>query len=113
MCLIEGKEHDLPIKKAPLSSSADGSALIQSTSASVPSTPCWCSDMALNALKIQRARGCMAASLRTQSILTTIREQGRVARRRFGRDEVSAVAAVLFGYAVRSQRTVEAFRIRS
>lgn len=42
-------------------------------------------------------------------MLTAIEEQVRFARRRFGRYEVIDFVAVLFGYAVSGERTLEAF----
>src|SRR5712692_11176406 len=42
-------------------------------------------------------------------VLSAIAEQVRFARRRFGRYEVIDFVAVLFGYAISSERTLEAF----
>ena len=42
-------------------------------------------------------------------MLTAIEEQVRFARRRFGRYEMIDFVAVLFGYAVSGERTLEAF----
>jgi len=47
--------------------------------------------------------------LQRQGVLTAIEEQVRFARRRFGRYEVIDFVAVLFGYAVSGERTLEAF----
>ena len=47
--------------------------------------------------------------LRKHGILTKISEEVRVARRRFGRYEVIDFLAVLFGYAISGERTLEAF----
>ncbi len=81
-----------------MTSIADGSVIIQSTSESVPSTPCWFGEVAM-----------MAAYLRKHGILTKISEQVRFARRRFGYYEVIDFVAVLFGYAISSERTLEEF----
>ena len=51
----------------------------------------------------------MAAYLRQQGVLTKIAERVRFARRRFGRYEVIDFLAVLFGYAMSGERTLEAF----
>src|SRR5579875_975370 len=47
--------------------------------------------------------------LRKQGTLTRISERVRLARRRFGRYEVIDFLAVLFGYAISGERTLEAF----
>src|SRR5215831_3111921 len=47
--------------------------------------------------------------LQRQGVLATIEEQVHFARRRFGRYEVIDFVAVLFGYAVSGERTLEAF----
>ncbi len=51
----------------------------------------------------------MTAYLRKHGILTKISERVRFARRRFGQYEVIDFMAVLFGYAIRSERTLEEF----
>src|SRR5215469_16308360 len=51
----------------------------------------------------------MAEYLRKQGILTKISEHVRFARRRFGRYEVIDFLAVLFGYAISGERTLEEF----
>ena len=81
-----------------MTSIADSSVLIQTSSASVPSPPAWFGEVVL-----------LAAYLRQQGILTKISERVRVARRRFGRYEVIDFLAVLFGYAISGERTLEAF----
>ena len=47
--------------------------------------------------------------LRKHAVLTKISEAVRFARRRFGRYEVIDFLAVLFGYAISGERTLEAF----
>ena len=71
---------------------------IQTSSPSVPSVPCWFGEVTL-----------IAHHLKRQDLLAAIEEQVRFARRCFGRYEVIDFAAVLFGYAASSQRTLEAF----
>jgi hypothetical protein len=85
-------------KEVPMTSIADGAVIIQTSSESVPSTPCWFGEVVL-----------MAAHLRKHDILTKIAERVRFARRRFGRYEVIDFLAVLLGYAISGERTLEAF----
>lgn len=81
-----------------MNSIADGSIIIQSTSESVPSTPCWFGEVVL-----------MAAYLRKHGILKKISERVRFARRRFGQYEVIDFVVVLFGYTLSGERTLEMF----
>jgi hypothetical protein len=81
-----------------MTSIADGAVSIQTSSESAPSTPSWFGEVAL-----------MAAYLRKQGVLTKISERVRFARRRFGHYEVIDFLAVLFGYAISGERTLEAF----
>ena len=81
-----------------MTSIADGSVIIQTSSESVPAPPSWFGEVAL-----------MAVHLRKHGVLTKISEQVRFARRRFGRYEVIDFLAVLFGYAISGERTLEAF----
>ena len=71
---------------------------IQTSAHSVPTPPSWFGEIILMAHHLQR-----------QEVLTAIEEQVRFARRRFGRYDVIDFVAVLFGYAVSSERTLEAF----
>jgi len=77
---------------------ADGSVIIQTSAASVPSTPSWFGEVVL-----------MAAHLRKHGVLTKISAGVRFARRRFGRYDVIDFLAVLFGYAISGEPTLEAF----
>ncbi len=81
-----------------MTSIADGSVIIQTSAASVPSTPSWFGEVVL-----------MAAHLRKHGVLTKISEGVRFARRRFGRYDVIDFLAVLFGYAISGEHTLEAF----
>jgi len=81
-----------------MNSIADGSVIIQTYSQPVPSTPPWFGEVAL-----------IVQHLRRQGILEAICEQVRFARRRFGHYEVIDFVAVLFGYAISGERTLEAF----
>ncbi len=81
-----------------MSSIADGSVIIQSSSESVPCPPPWFGEIVL-----------LVAHLKTQGVLTQIGECVQFTRRRFGRYEVIDFLAVFFGYAVSFERTLEAF----
>src|SRR5579885_1511173 len=77
---------------------ADGSVHIQTSSDVQFATPSWLGEVAL-----------LASHLRKQGILNKISERVRFARRRFGRYDVLDFLAVLFGYAISGERTLEAF----
>jgi hypothetical protein len=77
---------------------ADGSVLIQTAAHSVPSTPSWFGEVTL-----------IVEHLRKQGALAAISERVHFARRRFGRYEVMDLLAILFGYALSGERTLEAF----
>src|SRR5260370_18523375 len=81
-----------------MSSIADSSVIIQTSAQSVPSTPSWLGEVTL-----------IAHFLRCQGVLSSIEEQVRFARRRFGHYEVIDFVAVLIGYAISSEHTLEAF----
>jgi hypothetical protein len=81
-----------------MTSIANGSVNIQTTSESNPSTPSWFGEVVL-----------ISRYLRKHHVLTKISEGVRFARRRFGRYEVIDFLAVLFGYAISGERTLEAF----
>src|SRR2546430_13529715 len=86
------------LKEAHMTSIADGSVHIQTSAESVPSTPSWFGEVVL-----------MAAYLRKHDVLTKVAEHVHFARRRFGRYEVIDFLAVLFGYAISGERTLEGF----
>ena len=81
-----------------MSSIASVAVHIQTSPQSIPSTPSWLGEITLIVHHVQR-----------QGALAAIEEQVLFARRRFGRYEVIDFLAVLFGYAVSSERTLEAF----
>lgn len=81
-----------------MSSIVDGSVCIQTSAEAQTATPSWLGEVAL-----------VASHLQKQGILNKIRERVRFARRRFGRDDVLDFLAVLFGYAISGERTLEAF----
>ncbi len=81
-----------------MTSIANGSVKIQTTAQSTPSPPAWFGEVVL-----------LAAHLRQHDLLTKIVERVRFARRRFGRYEVIDFLAILFGYAISGERTLETF----
>lgn len=81
-----------------MSNIADPSVIIQSSSQEVFRPPAWFGEVVL-----------IVTHLRTQGILSQICERVRFARPRFGRYEVLDFLAVLFGYAISGERTLEAF----
>src|SRR5579875_2866339 len=81
-----------------MTSIADGAVQIQTCPESVASTPSWFGEVVL-----------LAAHLRQQGVLSKISERVRFARRRFGHYEVIDFLAVLFGYAISGERTLELF----
>jgi sorbitol-specific phosphotransferase system component IIBC len=86
------------IKEIYMNSITDSTVIIQTTSHSVPSTPSRFGEMVV-----------IAQSLRRRSVPAKISERAHFARRRFGRYEIIDFLAVLFGYAVSGERTLEAF----
>src|SRR5256885_12585599 len=81
-----------------MTSIANSSVIIQISSESVPSPPGWLGEVVL-----------LVEHLRKQGVLAAIEERVRFARRRFGHYEVIDFLAVLFGYAISGERTLEAF----
>ncbi len=81
-----------------MTSIADNSVKIQTTSESNPSTPAWFGEVVL-----------ISSYLRKHGVLSKINEGVRFARRRFGRYEGIDFLAVLFGYAISGERTLEEF----
>jgi len=98
MCLLNEEVQPILIKEIDMDSIADGSVIVQSSCQSVPSAPPWFGEVAL-----------IAQHLRKHEILSTIAERVRFTRRRFGHYEVIDFVAVLFGYAISGERTLEAF----
>src|SRR5437016_8672356 len=92
------KNKSVPNREVDMTSIADSSVIIQTSSESVPATPSWFGEVAL-----------LIPYLRKQGVLAAISSQVRLARRRFGRCEVIEFLAVLFDYAISGERTLEAF----
>src|SRR6266702_1282043 len=98
MCLLKRKNQLVLNKEGDMTSIADGSVNIQTTSESNLATPCWFGEAVL-----------LTAHLRKHGVLSKINEQVHFARRRLGRYEVIDFLAVLFGYAISGERTLEEF----
>jgi hypothetical protein len=81
-----------------MTSIASSSVSIQTSSSSSPIPPPWFGEVAL-----------LVSHLRRQGVLDAIAEQVRFVRRRFGHFEVLDFVAVLFGYAISGERTLQAF----
>jgi hypothetical protein len=79
-------------------SHTDGGVIVQTSTESVPSPPSWFGEVVL-----------IVEYLRKHGVLTKISEGVRFARRRFGHYEIIDFLAVLFGYAISGERTLEAF----
>ncbi len=81
-----------------MTSIADGSVKIQTMTESNLSTPSWFGEVVV-----------ISTYLRTQGVFKKINEQVRFTRRRFGQYEVIDFLAVLFGYEILGERTLEEF----
>ena len=81
-----------------MNSITDVAVSIQTSPESVPSPPCWLGEVVL-----------IVQHLRTLGVLDAITSQVRFARRRFGHYEVIDFLAVLLGYAISGERTLEEF----
>lgn len=81
-----------------MSSITYGAVWIQTAAETEAAIPSWLGEVAL-----------VASHLQKQGILNKISERVRFARRRFGHYDVLDVLAVLFGYALSGERTLEAF----
>jgi hypothetical protein len=102
MWLLEENDHNCSQQGGPgMTSIADGSVKIQATPESNLSTPSWFGEVVV-----------ISTYLWTQGVFKKINEQARFARKRFGRDELIDFLAVLFGYAISGERTLEEFSQR-
>src|SRR6266536_2058310 len=85
-------------KETYVNSITNSTVIIQTSSHSVPSTPSWFGEVVL-----------IIEHLRKQGVLSKLSDRMRFRRRRFGQYEVIDFLAVLFGYAISGERTLEAF----
>jgi hypothetical protein len=81
-----------------MTSIANSVVTIQTSPQAIPSPPAWFGELTM-----------IARFLQQQGVLAAIAERVRFARRPFGRYEVIDFVAVLFGYAISGERTLEAF----
>ncbi len=81
-----------------MSSSAQAPVTIQTFPEPAPAVPAWFGEVTIIAHYLARL-----------GLLSTVQARVRFARRRFGRYEVIDFVAVLFGYAISGERTLEAF----
>src|SRR5438093_1934158 len=99
MCLLEENEHNSSHQGGPsMTSIADNAVKIQTTSESNFFPPSWFGEVVL-----------LCSYLQKHGVLSKINEQVRFARKRVGRYEVIDFLAVLFGYAISGERTLEEF----
>jgi hypothetical protein len=77
---------------------ASGSVTIQTSAQSEPAPPSWMGEVAL-----------IAHALRKQGVFSALADQVRFARRLFGRYEVLDFVAVLLGYTISGEHTLEVF----
>ncbi|GHO71251.1 hypothetical protein KSC_101430 [Ktedonobacter sp. SOSP1-52] len=81
-----------------MTSIVDSSIQIHTTASSSPCPPPWFGEVVL-----------VVTHLKKQGVLTKLCERVRFARKRFGRYDVVDFLAVLFGYAISGERTLEEF----
>jgi hypothetical protein len=99
MWLLEENEHNSSHQGGTsMTSIADKTVKIQTTSESNITTPAWFGEVVV-----------ISSYLQKHKVLTKINEQVRFARKRFGQYELIDFLAVLFGYAISGERTLEEF----
>jgi hypothetical protein len=99
MCILEESKHNSSQQGGTsMTSIADKTVKIQTTSASNITTPAWFGEVVV-----------ISSSLQKHKVLTKMNEQVRFARKRFGRYEIIDFFAVLFGDAISGERTLEEF----
>jgi len=81
-----------------LTSIANSPLNIQTCSQTMPSTPSWFGEVTV-----------IAHFLKRQGVLSALEERVRFARRRFGHYDLIDFVAVLLGYAISGERTLQAF----
>src|SRR5258708_17147097 len=92
------KISHFPSSGGIMSDDATSAVTIQTSSESLPSVPEWFGEVTL-----------VAHHLEQQGVLSAVSERVRFARRRFGQYEVIDFFAVLLGYALSGEPTLEAF----
>lgn len=81
-----------------MTSIVDSSVQVHTTASSFPCPPPWFGEVVL-----------VVTHFKKQGVLTKLCERVRFARNRFGRYDVVDFLAVLFGYAISGERTLEEF----
>jgi hypothetical protein len=98
MVSLKEKNHCFSNKETYMTSIVDSSVHIHTSAELAPCSPPWLGEVVL-----------LVTHLKKQGVLTNLRERVRFVRRRFGRYEVIDFLAVLFGYAISGERTLEEF----
>src|SRR5258706_1988910 len=98
MVSLKEKKSPFSDKETAMTSIVDSSVQIHTSSEWAPCPPPWFGEVVL-----------LVTHLKKQGVLSKLCEQVRFARRRFGRYEVIDFLAVLFGYAISGERTLEEF----
>src|SRR5260370_1185583 len=98
MVSLKEKKHSFSNKETSMTSIVDSSVHIHTSAEPSPCLPPWFGEFVL-----------VVTHLKKQGVLTKICERVRFARRRFGRCEIIDFLAVLFGYAISGERTLEEF----
>jgi hypothetical protein len=98
MVSLKEKKYPFSDKETAMTSIVDSSVQIHTSSELAPCPPPWFGEVVL-----------LVTHLKKQGVLTKICERVRFARRRFGRYEIIDFLAVLFGYAISGERTLEEF----
>src|SRR5260221_3101882 len=98
MVSLKEKNHCFSNKETYMTSIVDSSVHIHTSAELAPCPPPWFGEVVL-----------LVTHLKKQGVLTKLCERVRFARRRFGRYEVIDFLAVLFGYAISGERTLEEF----
>src|SRR5258707_1894331 len=98
MVSLKEKNHCFSNKETYMTSIVDSSVHIHTSAELAPCSPPWLGEVVL-----------LVTHLKKQGVLTNLCERVRFARRRFGRYEVIDFLAVLFGYAISGERTLEEF----
>src|SRR5437763_1187378 len=98
MVSLKGNHHSFPNKETYMTSIVDSAVTIHTSAELAPYSPPWFGEVVL-----------VVTHLKKQGVLTKLCEQVRFARKRFGRYEVIDFLAVLFGYAISGERTLETF----
>src|SRR6266567_5229483 len=98
MISLREKNHLLPNKEIFMTSIVDSSVSIHTSAESAPRPPSWFGEIVL-----------LVTYLKKQGVWAKLCERVQFARRRFGRYDVMDFVAVLFGYAISGEGTLEAF----